>query len=181
MLTSDTVIRDLYARLNALHAHECELDLRLSQEISTALAHYGPSIQTLDGTDPLYANFMTLYSQLALRRIEQFKQKISERASYLNFSLAVREALRLLGARTTLQCDLSVALDQEGSCSQEESAQQINMVFLHLMRCSKSLQHLLIELMHALETRMNDQAAQHSQGLSRNRPDSRKAISFSRC
>ena len=100
MPASDTEIRDLYAQLKGLQVRECELDLHLSQEISTALAHFGPSILALDGTDPLDGDFIALYYQLALRRIGQFNQRISERTSYLNGSKAVQDTLRLMGVRT---------------------------------------------------------------------------------
>ena len=176
MPASYTAIRDIYARLSALHVRECEQYLRLSQEISAALAHYGPCIQALDGADPLYANFMTFYYQLALRRIEQFRQAISERASYLNCSNAVQEALHILRIQRALQCNLKVSLDHDSSNSKEESAQQINSAFLHLMICSKSLQHQLKELVDALEARINGKTARPSQGASNHKHFSCKKL-----
>lgn len=176
MPACNTAIRELYAQLNALHVRECELDLRLSQEISTALAHYGPNIQALDGTDPLDANFIALYYQLALRRIEQFKQEISERTCCLNCSVVVQGAQRLLGVDTIFQCDLSVTLDQEGSCPKEESAQQINMAFLHLMMFNKLLLHQLKELMHTLDAWTNDKATEINRGVSDNSHSSRAEV-----
>ena len=158
MPASDTEIRNLYAQLKGLQMRECELDLELSQEISTALAHFGPSILALDGADPLDGDFIALYYQLALRRIAQFKQRISERISYLDGSKAVQDTLRLMGVRTALQCDLGAALDHGNACKKEALAQQISMALLHLMVCSNSLQHQLIELVSALEAWMNAEA-----------------------
>lgn len=106
MSTNYAVIRQRHAQLSELHVRECELYIRLNQEISTALAHYGPSILALEGAEPLDGEFIALYYQLALRRIGQFKQTISARASYLNDSQAVQDTLRLIGVRAALQCDL---------------------------------------------------------------------------
>ena len=174
MPASDTVIRDLYARLKGLQVRECELDLQLSQEISTALAHFGPSILALDGADPLDGDFIALYYQLALRRIGQFKQRISERTSYLNSSKAVQDTLRLMGVRTALQCDLGGALSPNNACKKEALAQQISMALLHLMVCSNSLQHQLTELVSALEAWMNAKAVSAEQVVSHNQLDSHK-------
>lgn len=171
MPASDTEIRDLYAQLKGLQVRECELDLHLSQEISTALAHFGPSILALDGTDPLDGDFIALYYQLALRRIGQFKQRISERTSYLNSSKAVQDTLRLMGVRTALQCDLGGALDHDNACA---LAHQISMALLHLMVCSNSLQHQLTELVSALEAWMNAKTVSAKQVVSHNQLDSHK-------
>lgn len=176
MPVSDTVIRNLYGRVKVLHARESELDLRLSQEISTALAHFGPSILALDGADPLDGDFIALYYQLALRRIAQFKQIISERTSYLNGSKAVQDILCLMGGRKELQCDLGGALDHDNACKKEALAQQISMALLHLMVCSNSLKHQLIELTSALKAWMNAKGAKSGQEVSRSSHDSRKPI-----
>ena len=170
MPTNYAVIRKRHAQLSELNVRECELNIRLNQEISTALAHFGPSILALDGADPLDGDFITLYYQLALRRIAQFKQKISERTSYLNGSKAVQDTLRLMGVRTALRCDLGAALDHGNVCKKEALAQQISMALLHLMVCSNSLQHQLIELTSALEAWMNAKATE----VSRSSHDSRK-------
>lgn len=169
------VIRKRHEQLSELHVRECELNLRLNQEISTALAHYGPSILALDGTEPLDGEFIALYYQLALRRIGQFRQKISERASYLNGSKAVQDTLQLMGVRTALQCDLGGALDHNNACKKEALAQQISMALLHLMVCSNSLRHQLIELIRALEAWMNVKATKSRQEVSNNLLDSRKS------
>ncbi|WP_019043304.1 hypothetical protein [Comamonas testosteroni] len=161
MAASDIQIRDLYARLNTLHTRERELNLRLCQEISAALAHYGPNIQALDSAVPLDANFITLYYQLALRRIGQFRREIAERTYFLNRSHAVQEALRVLHLRIELQCYLDEKLDHDTSRSREGVAQQISMAFLHLRSCSVSLQHQLTELMHSLETWVSSRTDQH--------------------
>ena len=174
MQARDTLIRDLYTRLKGLHAHECELDLHLSQEISIALAHFGPSILALDGVDPLDGDFIALYYQLALRRIGQFKQRVSERTSYLNSSKAVQDTLRLMGVRTALQCDLGGALSPNNACKKEALAQQISMALLHLMVCSNSLQHQLTELVSALEAWMNAEAVSAEKVVSHNPLDSHK-------
>ena len=176
MPASDTEIRDLYAQLKGLQVRECELDLHLSQEISTALAHFGPSILALDDADPLDGDFIALYYQLALRRIGQFKQRISERTSYLNSSKAVQDTLRLMGVRTALQCDLGGALDHDNACKKEALAQQISMALLHLMVCSNSLQHQLTELVSALEAWMNAEAVSAEQVVSHNPLDSHKPV-----
>ena len=175
MPASNTEIRDLYAQLKGLQVRECELDLELSQEISTALAHFGPSILALDGADPLDGDFIALYYQLALRRIGQFKQRISERTSYLNSSKAVQDTLRLMGVRTALQCDLGGALDHDNACKKEALAKQISMALLHLMVCSNSLQHQLTELVSALEAWMNAEAVSAEQVVSHNPLDSHKS------
>lgn len=174
MPASDTVIRDLYARLKGLQVRECELDLQLSQEISTALAHFGPSILALDCADHLDGDFIALYYQLALRRIGQFKQRISERTSYLNGSKAVQDTLRLIGVRTALQSDLGASLDHGNACKKEALAQQISMALLHLMVCSNSLQHQLTELVSALEAWMNTEAVSAEKVVSHYPLDSRK-------
>gem|GEM_PF-3023661 len=174
MPASDTVIRDLYAQLKGFQVRECELDLHLSQEISTALAHFGPSMLALDGADPLDGDFIALYYQLALRRIGQFKQRISERTSYLNSSKAVQDTLRLMGVRTALQCDLGAALDHGNAWKKEALAQQISMALLHLMVCSNSLKHQLIELTSALEVWMNAKETKSAQEVSISSHDSRK-------
>ncbi|KKI12394.1 hypothetical protein XA67_19770 [Comamonas thiooxydans] len=174
MPASNTEIRDLYAQLKGLQVRECELDLELSQEISTALAHFGPSILALDGADPLDGDFIALYYQLALRRIGQFKQRISERTSYLNSSKAVQDTLRLMGVRTALRCDLGGVLSPNNACKKEALAQQISMALLHLMVCSNSLQHQLTELVSALEAWMNAKAVSAEQGVSHNQLDSHK-------
>lgn len=174
MSTNYAVIRNRHAQLSELHARECELNRRLSQEISTALAYYGPSILDLDGADPLDGDFIGLYYQLALRRIRQFKQRISERAFYLNGSTAVQDTLRLMGVRTALQCDLGGSLDHENACKKKALAQQISMALLHLMVCSNSLQHQLIELVSALEAWMNAKTVGANQRVSHNPHDSRK-------
>ncbi|WP_152668623.1 hypothetical protein [Comamonas sp. E6] len=176
MVASDTAIRDLYALLNALYVRECELHLRLSQEISTALAHYGPCILALDVADPLDAKIIALHYQLARRRIEQFKQEISERTYCLNCSLAVQEMLRLQGVSTEFQCDTSVTLNSHSSCSTEELVQQINTVFLHLMVCNESLQHQLKEIVSASDAWINDKTAKSNQRVSHNTQGSRKVI-----
>lgn len=176
MPTNYAVIRNHHAQLSELHVRECELNLRLNQEISTALAHYGPSILALDGAEPLEGEFIALYYQLALRRTRHFKQKISERASYLNGSKAVQDTLHLMGVRTALKCDLGGALDHENACTKEALAQQISMALLHLMVCNNSLQHQLIELISALEAWMNAKAASAKQGVSHNPHDSPKRI-----
>lgn len=175
MRVSDTVIRNLYGRVKVLHARESALDLRLSQEISTALAHFGPSILALDGADPLDGDFITLYHQLALRRIAQFKQIIAERTSYLNGSKALRDTLHLVGVHTALQCDLGGALDHEHACTKEALVQQISMALLHLKVCSNSLQHQLVVLISTLETWMNAKALSANQRVSHNPRDSRKS------
>ena len=175
MSTNYAEIRKRHAQLSELHVRECELHLLLNQEISTALAHYGPSILALDGAEPLDGEFIHLYFQLALRRIGQFRQKISERASYLNGSKAVQDTLQLMGVRTALQCDLGGALDHNNACAKEVLAQQISMGLLHLMICSNSLQHQLIELLGALEAWMNAKATKSRQEVSRNILDSCKS------
>lgn len=174
MSTNYAVISNHHAKLRALHARECELNFHLSQEISKALAHYGPSILALGGTHRLDEDFIALYYQLALRCIRQFKQRISERASYLNGSKAVQETLRLMAVRTALQCDLGGALDHEKVCTKEALAQQISWVLLHLIVCSNSLQHQLIELISALEAWMNASAIDAKQRVSNNPLESRK-------
>ena len=153
---------------------ECELNIRLNQEISTALAHFGPSIQALDGGDALDRDFIALYYQLALRHIAQFKQRISERTSYLNGSKAVQDTLHLMGGRKGLQCDLGGALDHDNACKKEALAQQISMALLHLMVCSNSLQHQLTELVSALEAWMNAEVVSAEQVVSNYPLDSRK-------
>lgn len=40
MSTNYAVMRNLHVQLSELHVRECELDRHLSQEISTALAHF---------------------------------------------------------------------------------------------------------------------------------------------
>lgn len=174
MSTNYAVMRNHHVQLSELHARECELDRRLSQEISTALAHFGPSILALDGTDPLNGDFIALYYQLALRRIGQFKQRISERTSYLNSSKAVQDTLRLMGVRTALQCDLGGALDHDNAYKKEALAHQISMALLHLMVCSNSLQHQLTELVSALEAWMNAKTVSAKQVVSHNQLDSHK-------
>ena len=174
MSTNYAVISNHRAKLSELHARECELNFQLSQEISTALAHYGPCILALGGTHRLDEGFIALYYQLALRCIRQFKQRISERASYLNGSKAVQETFRLMAVRTELQCDLGGALDHESVCTKEALAQQISGALLHLMVCSNSLQHQLIELIGALEAWMNACAIDAKQGVSNNPLDSSK-------
>ena len=176
MPTNYAVIRKCHAQLSELNVRECELNIRLNQEISTALAHFGPSILALDGTDPLDGDFIALYYQLALRRIGQFKQRISERTSYLNSSKAVQDTLRLMSMRTALQCDLGGALDHDNACKKEALAQQISMALLHLMVCSNSLKHQLIELISALEAWVNVKTLGASQGVSHNPLDSHKLI-----
>ena len=174
MPASDTEIRDLYAQLKGLQVRECELDLHLSQEISTALAHFGPSILALDGADPLDRDFIALYYQLALRRIAQFKQRISERTSYLNGSKAVQDTLHLMGGRKGLQCDLGGALDHDNACKKEALGQQISTALLHLMVCSNSLKHQLIELTSALEAWMNVKETKSRKEVGMSSHDSRK-------
>lgn len=174
MTTNYAVIRNHHVHLSELHVRECELDRRLSQEISTALAHFGTSILALDGADPLDGDFIALFYQLALRRIAQFKQRISDRTSYLNGSKAVQDTLRLLGVRTSLQCDLGGALSPNNACTKEALAQQISMALLHLLVCSNSLKHQLIELVSALEVWVNVKALGASQGVSHNSLDSFK-------
>lgn len=174
MPVSDTVIRNLYGRVKVLHARESELDLRLSQEISTALAHFGPSILALDGADPLDGEFIALHYQLALRGISQFKQRISERTSYLNGSKAVQDTLRLIGVCKAFQCDLGGVLEHYNACTKEALAQQISMALLHLIVCSNSLQHQLRALTSALEVWMNVKALGASQRVSHNPLDSHK-------
>lgn len=174
MPVSDTVIRDLYGRVKALYVRESELDLRLSQELSTALGHYGPCILALDGVDPLDGDFIALYYRLALRRIAQFKQKISERVSYLNGSKVVQDTLHLMGVHTALQCDLGGVLGHEHACTKEALVQQISMALLHLKVCSNSLQHQLVVLISTLETWMDAKALSANQRVSHNPHDSRK-------
>lgn len=174
MSTNYAVMRSHHVQLSELHARESELDRRLSQEISTALAHFGPSILAHDHADPLDEDFIALYYQLALRRIGQFKQRISERTSYLNSSKAVQDTLRLMGVRTALRCDLGGVLSPNNACKKEALAQQISMALLHLMVCSNSLQHQLTELVSALETWMNAKAVSAGQEVSHNQLDSHK-------
>lgn len=174
MSTNYAVISNHHAKLSELHARECVLNFQLSQEVSTALAHYGPCILALGGTHRLDEGFIALYYQLALRCIRQFKQRISERASYLNGSKAVQETFRLMAVRTELQCDLGGALDHESVCTKEVLAQQISGALLHLMVCSNSLQHQLIELIGALEAWMNACAIDAKQEVSNNPLDSSK-------
>lgn len=176
MSTNYAVICNRHAQLSELHVRECELNLRLNQEVSTALAHYGPSILALDGADPLDGDFIALYYQLALHRIRQFKQRISDRASYLNSSKALQDTLRLMGVRTALECDLGGTLDHENGCTKEALAQQISMALLHLMVCSNSLQHQLIELISALEAWMNAKVVSAKKGVSQNPHDAAKRI-----
>ena len=176
MPTNYAVIRKCHAQLSELNVRECELNIRLNQEISTALAHFGPSILALDGADPLDRDFIALYYQLALRRIGQFKQRISERTSYLNGSKAVQDTLHLMGGRKGLQCDLGGSLDHDNACKKEALAQQISMALLHLMVCSNSLKHQLIELISALEAWVNVKTLGASQGVSHNPLDSHKLI-----
>ena len=178
MSTNYAVMRNLHVQLSELHVRECELDRHLSQEISTALAHFGPSILTLDGADPLDGNFIALFYQLALHRIRQFKQRISDRASYLNSSKALQDTLRLMGVRTALEYDLGGAPDHENGCAKEALAQRISMALLHLMVCSNSLQHQLIELISALEAWMNAKVVSAKQGVSHNQHDATKRIWF---
>ena len=174
MSTNYAVMRNHHVQLSELHVRECELDRRLSQEISTALAHFSPSILALDGADPLDGDFIALYYQLALRRIAQFKQRISERTSYLNGSKAVQDTLRLMGGRKRLQCDLGGALSPNNACKKEALAQQISMALLHLMVCSNSLKHQLIELTSALEAWMNAKETKPGQEVSKSSHVSRK-------
>ncbi|KOC20365.1 hypothetical protein GL58_12800 [Comamonas testosteroni] len=174
MPTNYAVIRKCHAQLCELNVRECELNIQLNQEISTALAHFGSNILSLDGADPLDGDFIALYYQLALRRIGQFKQRISERTSYLNSSKAVQDTLRLMGVRTALQCDLGGALSPNNACKKEALAQQISMALLHLMVCSNSLQHQLTELVSALEAWMNAKAVSAEQVVSHNQLDSHK-------
>ena len=174
MSNNYAVMRNHHVQLSELHVRECELDRRLSREISAALAHFGPSILALDGADPLDGDFIALYYQLALRRIGQFKQRISERTSYLNSSKAVQDTLRLMGVRTALQCDLGGALSPNNACKKEALAHQISMALLHLMVCSNSLQHKLTELVSALEAWMNAKAVSAEQVVSHNQLDSHK-------
>lgn len=174
MSTNYAVIRNLHAKLSELHASESELNFRLNLEISTALAHYGPCILALGGTHPLDGDFIALYYQLALRCIRQFKQRISERTSYLNGSKAVQDTLRLIGVRRAFQCDLGGVLDHYNACKKEALAQQISIALLHLMVCSNSLQHHLRELISALEAWMNVKALDASEGVSHNSLDSHK-------
>lgn len=174
MSTNYVVIRNPHALLSELHVRECELNLRLSQEASKALCHYGPHILGLDSADPLDADFIALYYQLALRRIDQFKQIISERASYLNASKAVQDTLRLIGVRTELQCDLGDVLSLNNASKKEVLAQQISMALLHLMVCSNSLQHQVTELVSALEAWMNAKTVSAKQVVSHNQLDSHK-------
>lgn len=175
MPTNYAVIRNCHVQLSELHLRECGLNLRLNQEISTALAHYGSSILALDGAEPLDGEFIALYYQLALRHIGQFRQKISERASYLNGSKAVQDTLQLMGMRTALQCDLGGALDHNNACKKEAMTQQISMALLHLMVCSNSLRHQLIELISALEACMNVKATKSRHEVSNNMLDSRES------
>ncbi len=154
MTACDTVIRSLCIRLKDQYVQEYEMNICLSEEISAALAHYGPNIQALDVKNPLDANFIALQCQLAMRRIEQFRRRIAERAHCLNQSQAVQEALHILGVLTAQQCDLAVNLGHDSTLSKEEWSQQINTAFLHLMNCSNSLQRQLAELMRALEAWM---------------------------
>ncbi|SFU96987.1 hypothetical protein SAMN04489707_105212 [Paenacidovorax caeni] len=168
MTTCDTAIQTMNAQLMVLHVRECELSACLSQNISRALAYYGPNIQALDDTNPLNGNFTTLYCQLAMRRIEQFQREIAERARWLNYSQAVQEALRMLDMPTVLQCDLAVNLDPDSSRSKDQWSQQINAALLHLMHCSNSLQDQLAELTRALEAwtpSRKEQAAVNTQGV----------------
>lgn len=168
MSNNYAVMRNHHVQLSELHVRECELDRRLSREISAALAHFGPSILALDGADPLDRDFIALFYQLALRRIAQFKQRISERTSHLNDSKAVQDTLRLLGVRASLQCDLGGALSPNNACKKEALAQQISMALLHLVVCSNSLKHQLIELLSALEAWVNVKALGANQGVSHN-------------
>lgn len=168
MSNNYAVMRNHHVQLSELHVRECELDRRLSREISAALAHFGPSILALDGADPLDRDFIALFYQLALRRIAQFKQRISERTSHLNDSKAVQDTLRLLGVCASLQCDLGGALSPNNACKKEALAQQISMALLHLVVCSNSLKHQLIELLSALEAWVNVKALGASQGVSHN-------------
>lgn len=154
MTTSDNSIQTINTQLTTLHVRECELSACLSRNISRALAHYGPNIQALDVKNPLDANFIALQCQLAMRRIEQFRRRIAERAHCLNQSQAVQEALHILGVLTAQQYDLAVNLGHDSTLSKEEWSQQINTAFLHLMNCSNSLQRQLAELMRALEAWM---------------------------
>lgn len=124
--------------------------------------------------DPLDGDFIALYCQLALRRIAQFKQRISERTSYLNGSKAVQDTLRLMGGRKRLQCDLGGALSPNNACKKEALAQQISMALLHLMVCSNSLKHQLIELTSALEAWMNAKEIKSGQEVSQSSHDSRE-------
>lgn len=174
MPTDYAVIRKCHAQLSELRVRECELNIRLNQEISTALAHFGPSILALDGADPLDGDLIALYYQLALRRIAQFKQRISERTSYLNGSKAVQDTLHLMGWRKGFQCDFGDALDHDNACKKEALGQQISMALLHLMVCSNSLKHQLIELTSALEAWMNVKETQSGQEVSLSSHDSRK-------
>lgn len=168
MSNNYAVMRNHHVQLSELHVRECELDRRLSREISAALAHFGPSILALDGADPLDRDFIALFYQLALRRIAQFKQRISERTSHLNDSKAVQDTLRLLGVRASLQCDLGGALSPNNACKKEALAQQISMALLHLVVCSNSLKHQLIGLLSALEAWVNVKALGAIQGVSHN-------------
>ena len=154
MTTCDNSIQTINAQLTTLYVRECELSACLSRNISRALAHYGPNIQALDVKNPLDANFIALQCQLAMRRIEQFRRRIAERAHCLNQSQAVQEALHILGVLTAQQYDLAVNLGHDSTLSKEEWSQQINTAFLHLMNCSNSLQRQLAELMRALEAWM---------------------------
>ena len=168
MTTCDTAVQTINAQLTMLHVRECELSSCLSQNISRALAHYGPNIQALDDTDPLVGHFTTLYCHLAKRRIEQFQREIAERTRWLNDSQAVQEALRMLGMPNALQCDLAVNLDPDSSQSKEQWSQQINTALLHLMHCSNSLQAQLAELTRALGAwtpSRQEQAAVHTHGV----------------
>ena len=174
MTTCDNSIQTINAQLTALQVRECKLSACLSQDISRALAHFGPNIMALDGTDPLDANFITLYCQLAMRRIQQFRREVAERKLYLNHSRAVQEALRMLGMPTALQCNLAVNLDHDSSRTTEEWSQQINTSLLHLMHCNNSLQGQLAKLTRALEARTpshKEQAAICTQGVNRVRQD----------
>lgn len=151
MTICDTDVPHLLAQLETLHVRERQLSYVLCQDVSKALSHYGPNILALVDDNPLDANFIDLYCQLALRRIEQFQRGIAERTRCLNISPAVQKALHLLSLPTELQCHLAVNVDQYNSRLKEEWTQQLNAALSHLLHCSNSLQGQLVEVMCALK------------------------------
>ncbi|MDH0901354.1 hypothetical protein N5C12_18705 [Comamonas aquatica] len=151
MTAWNTVALPLKAQLKKLQERECESDACMAEQVSKAMDHYALNIKALNDQDPLASRFIELSRHLALRRLELFHKDVFGRTARLNQSQAVQDALHLLGRQHGLQCELSTDLQQEAIHSQEEWAQCITGAFLHLLKCSNSLQHQLTELLQGLE------------------------------
>lgn len=151
MTAWNTVALPLKAQLKKLQERECESDACMAEQVSKAMNHYALNIKALNDQDPLASRFSELSRHLALRRLELFRKDVSGRTARLNQSQAVQGALHLLGRLHGLQCELGTDLQQEAIHSEEEWAQCITAAFLHLLKCSNSLQHQLTELLQGLE------------------------------